>query len=284
MNELERRTLLGAAGIGAIAALSKAGPLNPPAGSVTPTGRTLDDIYNRIPAPNSQLPGAFDNRVAILGGTSTVVINQSGSYILAGDLRIAGNAIGIHIQTHHVTLDLNGFQVGRTDTVANSIGIHVENSLGTTIRNGKVTGSDIGINCLNTTGDVLIEDVLVRACGTTGIQAAGRCTTVRRCIVNDSGGTPQIVVTGIHLSGECSVIDQCVVSRFTTLGTGPAYRGIGLVGGGGIVSRCTVSNTSPTPGMGIFLSGQIAYRDNTVVNFNTPYSAINGAGSGGGNA
>ncbi|MFT3686654.1 MAG: hypothetical protein QM783_17335 [Phycisphaerales bacterium] len=57
MNEFERRTLLGAAGIGAIAAMSKAGgPLNPPAGPVASTGRTLDEVYNRIPAPELRPP------------------------------------------------------------------------------------------------------------------------------------------------------------------------------------------------------------------------------------
>jgi hypothetical protein len=278
MNELERRTLLGAAGLGAIAAMSKAGPLNPPAGPVAGTGRTLDEVYNRIPAPGSTPVGAYNNRIAIPGGTAPVVISQSGSYVLAGDLQVSGGLTCLRIQAHHVTLDLNGFQISRGDSSTGPVGIEVDSALGVTIRNGMIAGCGTGIRCTAVTGDVLIEDVVVRNCVFTGISSEGRCTTVRRCVVNDLGpGAP----IGVAIVGECSIIDQCVISRF--LNGSSDCRGIWVTANGCVVTRCVVVNTSSVSGSGLYLSGQIAYRDNTVINFTTPYTTINGAGSGGGN-
>src|SRR5690242_5587975 len=107
MNEIERRVLLGAAGIGAIAALSKAGPLDPPAGAVSPSGRTLDEVYNKIPAV-----GGSDGRVPL---TTSGTIASPGSYVLANNIEIPPASLNTFtITASNVTLDLNGFRIGNT--------------------------------------------------------------------------------------------------------------------------------------------------------------------------
>ena len=71
--------------------LAHAGPLTPPAGPVTSTGKTLSQVEPRTP---------------ISGPT---VITQPGSYYLTGNVTTTFR--GIEIQSAGVTLDLNGFSV-----------------------------------------------------------------------------------------------------------------------------------------------------------------------------
>jgi len=286
MSQLERRALLGAAGIGAVAAMAGAskgggGPLNPPAGAVTGTGRTLDEVYNRIPAT-----GAADGRTPIPGGTSQVTIAQPGSYILTGSLTTSGTTIFINNPGGPVTLDLNGFRVASTGTSLSTI--NVINGAQVVIRNGHISGGGSGLTVSNSPGAV-VEDLTVVGARSRGIDFPGNTSVgsvVRRCAVIDTGLTTvaadtmsvfAIAVSALH---GCR-IEDCHVSRMVHNGTSPGtLTGIAM-NTGGYICGCVVGNTSIVPlSVGITPIGASVYRNNKVHNFATSYS---GGTDGGGN-
>jgi hypothetical protein len=291
MNDLERRTLLSAAGIGALAAMSKAGPLNPPAGPVAPTGRTLDEVYNKIP---DAVPGggAGDGRTPILGGTSTVTIGQPGSYVLTGNLTTVGSTIVI--AADNVTVDLNGFTLTTTNTGANNVTISGARTM-VTVRNGQIAGGFCGVNCLGIVKSVVIEDLSILGVRSVGVMVTGssRAVTIRRCTITDTGITTVAAdtsaVAGIQYQGSNAVIKDCSVFRLFSNQSGvTTFRGISLfLNGqfGSVIERCRVMHDAPITGQGIHLnSGTSVYRDNTVVNFSTSYAVagatnINGGGN-----
>src|SRR5438045_1078006 len=77
-----------------------AGDINPPAGPVTPTMRTLDQIEARVIVNATNTPG---------DGTSTFIISAPGSYYLSANITGDPGKHGVSIQADDVTLDLNGF-------------------------------------------------------------------------------------------------------------------------------------------------------------------------------
>ncbi|MFT3686650.1 MAG: hypothetical protein QM783_17315 [Phycisphaerales bacterium] len=283
MSELERRTLLGAAGLGAIAAMSKAGPLNPPAGPVAGTGRTLDEVYDRIP-----VVGAADGRIPIGGGSSssTRVISSPGSYVLTGNLSSSAHAATLMLAAQNITLDLNGFTVSNTaDNTGNpGIAIGLDQSQ-ITVRNGRVLSNfGYGVQTVNLfRSSLLLEDLRVESYGIAGISLQTFGATVRRCRIDAPVASPPAAnPRGLFVIGSLCLLDECCVTCSSIPMS--TFRAIDVTGNGHTVSRCTaLCGTAGGGGLGLRLDGQIAYRDNTVVNFGTPYSGTNGAGSGGGN-
>src|SRR5690606_34458615 len=94
--------LLGAAGIGALASLAKGGPLNPPAGPITPTHKPLGELEPRTALSEANTPG---------DASAVFVISQPGSYYLTADLVVPANRTAIRIDASDVTIDLNGFAI-----------------------------------------------------------------------------------------------------------------------------------------------------------------------------
>lgn len=283
MSDLERRALLGVAGIGAIAALSKAGPLNPPAGPVTPTGRTTDEIFNKIPSG-----GSGDGRIAIPAG-STISISNPGSYLLTGNVTGTG-ANGIAISADNVTLDLNGYAVSSAFSSGN--GILIASGLkGITVRNGLINGFNIGVQISSTASQVVVEDLLVREAKVVGIQGNninGRSVRISRCAVYDTGASTTsadgtLTIAGIQVANTGCLIEDCLVSRLLYNGSGSGLlRGIQITGGGvQIIQRCTVvAENIAVSGIGMSLAPSAVRRDNTVLGFATTYA---GGIDGGGN-
>ena len=83
---LTAQQVLHAVEVATIAAAGHAGPLNPPAGVIAPTARTLTEIYNKIATPPAA--GGYDGRIPIPAGTAPVTISQAGSYVLTGDITL----------------------------------------------------------------------------------------------------------------------------------------------------------------------------------------------------
>lgn len=290
MSELERRAVLGAAGLAGIAVLASraaAGPLNPPAGSVSSTGRTLDEIYNRIPAASTAI-----GLTAIPGGTSGATITQPGSYILTGNLFGSGAAV-ITISASDVSLNLNGYTVTSSSTAASSRVIFISGVRSrVTIRNGRVVGAEFGLGLTAASTDLLIEDLWVHNSKFTGIAtnfAGSTRTIVRRCTVTGVGAVAAAaetisLITGITVSGANCRIEDCNVGGFDWNGSGtPFYRGIVMSSGGGVgnlITRCCVSNEVSLTGEGLRFFGTGIYRDNTVMSFSTAFSSgTNGGGN-----
>jgi hypothetical protein len=284
LNEIHRRTALSALGLTAVAAAAKAGPLNPPAGAVAPTGRTNDEIYNKIPAP-----GASDGRIPIAGGTLIAPINitQPGNYVLLGNITLSGVISILNINSSGVTLDLNGFRITQSQSGGGSP-ISISGGItAVTVRNGSVFGGTPAIAVGGSTAAVTLEDVNVFSAKQIGIALAPACrgTVIRRCAIHDTGATTTPVdaslsIIGFNNNGAFGTrVEDCIVSRLLFNGTGtPQYRGISMTGAGNAVIGCQVFHDAAITGTGITVTGT-AYRANSVANFSLPYA---GAGADGG--
>src|SRR5690242_20378891 len=102
---MSRTTLAGAAlaAAGLVwAAALVAGPLNPPAGPVASTYKTLNEIEPRTPIGPATTPGDAD---------SVYTITQPGSYFLTGDVAGQAGKHGIEIEASHVSIEFNGFRL-----------------------------------------------------------------------------------------------------------------------------------------------------------------------------
>ncbi len=292
MSDIERRALLGAAGVGVVAAMAKAGagggrggPLDPPAGTVAPSGRTLDEIYNRV--------AAGDGRIAIAGGTAAVTLNQPGSYVLTGSLTTAGSCISINAS--YVTIDLNGFTLNTSGSLAPVIGYSFARTA-VVIRNGRLVGGYEGIGpSISGPGALsraLVENLEVldtRARGI-NINSVSGNNVVRRCVVIGTGATSPSdagqILYGILVEGNHNRVEDCSVADTTSNGAGAVFRGISTgtdgTSVGNCIQRCSASQSLPSAGQGVRMLGSSfnIYRDNTVINYLTAYS---GGSSGGGN-
>lgn len=105
---VDRRLLLGLTGLTGLAVaarIAKAGPLNPPPGPIQPTGKPLSEIEPRIP---------LSMKDANPRPTEPLFrITRNGSYYLTEDLVTFDDRSIIGIAASSITLDLNGFTIGR---------------------------------------------------------------------------------------------------------------------------------------------------------------------------
>src|SRR5262245_22765217 len=81
----------------AAAGLVFAGPLNPPAGPVTSTYKTLTEVEPRTPISAASTPG---------DAAGQFKITQPGSYYLTGNIAAIPGKHGIEIAASGVTIDL----------------------------------------------------------------------------------------------------------------------------------------------------------------------------------
>ncbi len=169
------------------AAWLSAGPLNPPAGPVAPSYRTLSEIEPRTP-------------VQSLSGNATALytITEPGSYYLTGHISVPIGKHGIIIMSDRVTLDLGGFCL---QGVAGSLTGVWGQGAKITVRNGTVRGfGGPGIDLLNGNAHT-VDGVHVNDCGSFGVQVGLR-SHVTQCSANDNAGA------GFRDSGE-STFDRC---------------------------------------------------------------------------
>ncbi|NUQ53065.1 MAG: right-handed parallel beta-helix repeat-containing protein [Phycisphaerales bacterium] len=184
--------VLGSAG-GAV--LLVAGPLDPPAGAVSSSYKTLTEVEPRIAINATNTPGDAD---------SLFRITQPGSYYLTGNISGVAFKDGIEVAASDVTVDLMGHVLAG---VANSLqGVAVEGTVSTvTIRNGVVKGwGSAGVNIsLASTPDALIESLHVIGNGGNGIFAPRG--TVRGCRATANSDA------GIRVR-DLAVIESCVAT------------------------------------------------------------------------
>ncbi|MFT3685178.1 MAG: right-handed parallel beta-helix repeat-containing protein [Phycisphaerales bacterium] len=204
MEDLDRRLLLGAAGLAGVAAFAgraKAGPLAPPAGPVASTGKQLTELEPRTAINATNTPG---------DSTSLYIISQSGSYYLTGNINAASGKHAIKITAHDVTIDLCGFTmkgiVGALDGVNAASGTR-----NTVITNGTI--ADFGGGGINNNGSVSsrFTDLNLTTNAAGGL-ATGTDATVER--VNVRGGTVGIAV------GDRSRVVNCEARDIITNGSG----------------------------------------------------------------
>lgn len=111
----------------ALTTLAAAGPLTPPPGPVSSTGKTTTEIEPRIAINQTNTPGDADD---------LFVITSAGSYYLTGNVLGQANRNGIRVLANNVTIDLNGFSMqGNNNSLS---GIIAQTGYGLTVKNGNI--------------------------------------------------------------------------------------------------------------------------------------------------
>jgi hypothetical protein len=282
MDELERRTLLGMAGlagVGALAAMAKAGPINPPAGPVTSSGRTLDEIYDRIPAV-----GAAAGRIPMVPSFGQITISAPGSYILTASVTRGGTCLLINAD--NVDIDLNGLSLTNTTTTSSTISV-TAGAEDVRIHNGATFGGLRGLATGSSCHGLILERISFVRGRSAGVVIGSGSAGVRieNCRIRDTGATTTAADSGLNIFGiDASgspglLVRGCQITRLFNNGTSPGlFRGVTSSGIGTVVEHCQAMNETAITGTGFFLVNGL-YRNNRAVNFSTGYS--NGVDGGG---
>lgn len=194
------------------AAVLIAGPLNPPAGPVTSTYKTLNEVEPRIAINGTNTPGDAD---------SYYRISQPGSYYLTGNITaipLIAKA-GIEVAASNVSIDLNGFTMQGAAGSLEGIRCVGSGLAHINVRRGHIrgwarTGIDLTLsNGFEWVSGSLIEDVdSSGSLNETGI-LAGEGAIIRNCIANDNAAS------GIVTFGDSgSRVEGCTTSRNGTYG------------------------------------------------------------------
>lgn len=208
---------------GSIVPVSLAGPLNPPAGPVSSSYKTLTEVEPRIAVNSVNTPGDFE---------ALYVITQPGSYYLTGNITGVASKKGIKISASNVTLDLNGFSMNGGGVADDAIYSNFTTTTNLTIRNGNILNwVKEGIDAYYSSSCV-IENVQVAGSINGYAIITGPGSTIRGCNARGSGAG--IVTT------DGSTVTQC-----TALGnTGAGF----ALGNGNTVTGCAAQGTTTGPG------------------------------------
>ena len=177
-----------------------AGPLDPPPGPISSTGKTIAETEPRTAINAMNTPG---------DANSAFKITQSGSYYLTQNYLILGLFDDLHaieIAADNVTIDLNGFSLTGLSGALSGIVTDGGDYEGITIRNGTIQSFDYGIDLDRNDGtNVTIEDLKVFDSTFKGILLTSG--HVRRCIVKGNGSTGIEVTSNAIIEG-CTSTDN----------------------------------------------------------------------------
>jgi hypothetical protein len=212
LRQLLPSMVVGCALVGAAAILSRAGPLDPPAGPVSSSYKTLSEVEPRIAINSVNTPGDAD---------STYKIVSQGSYYLTDNLIGESAKMGIEIAVASVTIDLSGFTLAGVPGSLDAISVSLASSHGMTIENGSIRdwGGD-GVD-LAVARNSIVRGVRVINCTGTGIVVSNR-SLVRDCVshanltrgIQTGLGTEVVDSTASNNSAEGIVVNHySVVSR-----------------------------------------------------------------------
>ena len=204
MDTIDRRMILGAAGLAGVAAMTKlagAGPLTPPPGPVGPTGQTLDDIYHRIARTDV---GVAEPRIPVQslpgGGTALHVISEPGCYCLTQDVQGVAGKDGIEVIADDVWLDLGGFALlgapGALSGVTIAPGVRRVH-----IVSGRIVGWPLGDGVAAPQAEQISVESVTAQSNVAGINLGAR-SLVRNCRGVGNGFSAFIVRAG-------SLIENC---------------------------------------------------------------------------
>ena len=209
--------------LGAAAMVTIAGPLDPPAGPVTSTYKTLTEVEPRIAINATNTPGDAD---------SLFKITQPGSYYLTGNITGVVGKRGIEIAASGVTIDLMGFDLSGIPGMGAFDGVSatVSNLTNITVRNGSVRAwGDEGVD-LGTFSSINSAVIDVRASNNTdnGI-LTGSFSTITGCTAYQNAGNGISTFSG-------STISNCTASQNTA-------NGISALNGS-TITGCTAFNNT----------------------------------------
>ncbi len=238
-------TLSLAAVFGATGLIAHAGDLDPPAGPITPTMKTLDEVEPRIAINSENTPGDAD---------SLFKITQPGSYYLTGNIAGVAGKHGIEIASSGVTLDLKGFDLVGVAGAFDGVSVTVAGLTNIAVLNGSLRSwGDEGIDMETVAAtNCRVEGVL--ASGNTGIGiSTGVACTISNCSASANTGY------GIFASSR-STVSNCSASSNTSIGIGTG-------------TACTVSNCSAFSNA---VSGISTGSGCTVTNCSASQNTVNG--------
>ena|SRR5690348_8908241 len=133
------------------------------------------------------------------GGHFPIIICQSGSYRLSGNLTVPdANTDAIHITADNVTIDLNGFAILGPGAKGSGTAIVGSN---TSVSNGTIRG--MGSQGIFVTGHSRVYKILVIGNGGDGIVSSG-LGLVSECISSENGGVGINVGAGIVMNNVVS--------------------------------------------------------------------------------
>lgn len=221
-----------------------AGPLNPPAGPITSTYKTLTEVE-----PRTLLQSVAGNAVSIHR------ITTPGSYYLGGNISAGAGMSAVEVAVSGVTIDLNGYRITGLAGSGNGI-VATAGVVNLTVKNGSITGMGAdGIDAINATR-TRIESVTVNGCGGAGIYAGASSVLVKA--VAEANGSD-----GIN-AGSASTLDNCVASGNGGVGiqadASAVVRGSTVINNGGngiqvglgsLVADCTSKDAVPAGANGI---------------------------------
>lgn len=234
-----------------LAASAGAGPIDPPAGPVGASMKSLVEVEPRTPVTAETCPGDED---------SLFKITEPGSYYLTGNIDGVSARHGVEIAASGVTLDLNGFKLAGVPGSLSGVETHSSVD-GVSVRNGHITGwGGDGVSVVVTIGQRsgVVEGIVASGNGGRGIHA-GTSAIVRNCSAHDNGQSG-IVVYAV------SVVEGC--SSFANGATG-IYGSEGCT-----ISGCTVSANQDGISAGI---GATVKACVSRWNYQTGIRAINGS-------
>ena len=206
--------------LAALASSTFAGPLNPPAGAIASSGKTLTDVEPRTAINATNTPS---------DANCIFRITQPGSYYLTGNITGLPGRSGIEIAADNVTVDLMGFTLQGVPGSLDGITIDAGYA-NAKVRNGTVNGfSQDGVDLAQVAGGKggVIEDVAAASNSGRGI-VGNTGSLVRRCTATANGGGIEQLLPG--------KIESCVVN-------GGASSGI-RTGAGVSVVGCEVSGVA----------------------------------------
>ncbi|MGD9790049.1 MAG: right-handed parallel beta-helix repeat-containing protein [Phycisphaerales bacterium] len=201
------------------AAWLSAGPLNPPAGPITSTGKTLTEVEPRVAINSTNTPGDAD---------SLFKITQPGSYYLTANITGVVGKHGIEIAASGVTLDLNGLSLQGVAGSLDGISVTVSNASGIAISNGTIRawgGDGVDLRTV-VTNATRVERVSSITNAGTGIGTYNNATIIDCNAFNNSG-------SGFVLERHCT-ITSCTAGTNSLQGIS-ANRGC-------TITNCTASN------------------------------------------
>jgi len=248
---MNRTTIITAAALTLVAAgLLFAGPLNPPAGPVTSTYKTLTEVEPRTAINLTNTPGDAD---------SLFKITQPGSYYLTGNITGVVGKHGIEIAASGVTLDLMGFDLSGLAASLDGVSATIFNLTNITICNGSVRGwGDEGVDLGSNFADnsTVID---VRASGNAGSGiTVGTGGMITGCSAAFNGGTGISTTSGgtiTRCSAAGNTSNGIAAASGSTITGCSAYdntaNGISTGGGSTITGCAAYINT----GNGIFAGG-----------------------------
>ncbi|MCC6230855.1 MAG: hypothetical protein IT432_16715 [Phycisphaerales bacterium] len=165
-----------------VGVMAIAGPLNPPAGAVSSTYKTLTEVEPRIAINATNTPGDAD---------SLFKITQPGSYYLTGNITGVSGKGGIEVASDNVSIDLCGFAVvGVTGSLSGIMRDGTPRG-SITLKNGVVSNwGHYGVNLpyvdSSGTKGFVIDSIISRANNYAGF-AIGDASIVTRCSASQNG-------------------------------------------------------------------------------------------------